>query len=48
MNNYQKLEYIHSAIQEAMNGNNSLLTEAIGFVEDIREEHMEVSDETTD
>ena len=47
MNNYQKLEYIHSAIQEAMNGNNSLLTEAIGFVENIREEYMEVSNETT-
>jgi|TARA_Y100000034_G_C6614755_1_gene267828 hypothetical protein len=48
MNNYQKLEYIHSAIQEAMNGNNSLLTEAIGFVEDVREKYMEVSDETND
>lgn len=37
MSDYQKLEWIHCAIQEAQNGNNDMLTEALGMVEDLRE-----------
>ena len=42
MTEYKKLEWIHSAIQEAMNGNNILLKQALRLIEDIREKHMEV------
>jgi len=40
MNDLQKLEYIHFAIQEAMNiigEDNPELEQAISFVEDLRE-----------
>ena len=42
-NEYDKLEYIHSTIQEAMNGNpdKAMLETSICFVEDIREKHPE-------
>ena len=40
MNNYQMLEYIHFAIQEAMNGNIDELGQAIAFVEDLREAYL--------
>ena len=38
MNNYKKLEWIHYAIQEALNGNNDELAQAIALLEDVREE----------
>ena len=41
MTEYKKLEWIHSAIQEAMNGNTSHLIQALEFIEDIREKHIE-------
>jgi len=37
MSDKEKLEWIHFAIQEAMNGNLGELNQAIEFVEDIRE-----------
>jgi soluble cytochrome b562 len=40
MNNYKKLEWIHFAIQEAMNGNVEELNQAIKFVEDLRENYL--------
>jgi len=40
MNDYKKLEWIHYAIQEALNGNNAELTEALALVEDVREKHI--------
>ena len=40
MNDYKKLEWIHYAILEALNGNNAELIEAITLVEDVRENHM--------
>ncbi len=41
MNNYEKLEWIHCAIQEAINGNTGELTQALEFVEELREKEME-------
>jgi hypothetical protein len=43
MNDYEKLEYIHSYLQEVENGNAEcgMLPHAIAFVEDIRETHPE-------
>jgi len=40
MTNYQKLEWIHCAIQEAMKGNISDLEEAIGLLEEVREQYF--------
>ena len=40
MNDYEKLEWIHFAIQEAQNGNLGELDQALELVEDIREKHM--------
>ena len=40
MNDYEKLEWIHFAIQEAQNGNLEELDQALELVEDIREKHM--------
>ena len=37
MNEYEMLEWIHFAIQEAQNGNTGELDTALGFVEDLRE-----------
>ena len=36
MNNYNKIEWIHYAIQEAINGNIEELTQALEFLEDVR------------
>ena len=35
-----KLEYIHFAIQESINGNNDELENALKILEDIREPHL--------
>lgn len=40
MDDYQKLEYVHFAIQEAMNGNLDELQHAIGMLEDVREAYL--------
>ena len=40
MSNYKKTEYIHHAIQEAINGDISLLEKALEYVEDIRELYL--------
>jgi len=40
VNDYEKLEWIHFAIQEAQNGNLGELDQALELVEDIREKHM--------
>ncbi len=40
MNTPQKLDWIHSAIQEAQNGNLDQLAHALGMVEDIREPYL--------
>jgi len=34
MSEYEKLEYIHSSIQESLNGNNDMLNQALEFVEE--------------
>jgi|APGre2960657404_1045060.scaffolds.fasta_scaffold120989_2 hypothetical protein len=49
MNNYieyQKLEFIHFAIQEALNKDkeNPELHNALGYVEDLREKHFDKKD----
>ena len=41
MYDYDKLEWIHCAIQEAQNGDDSCLEKAIEFVEDLREPYLE-------
>tara|TARA_A100000172_G_C2994071_1_gene93903 strand:+ start:414 stop:545 length:132 start_codon:yes stop_codon:yes gene_type:complete len=40
MNDYKKLEWIHYAILEALDGNNEELIEALALVEDVRENHI--------
>ncbi len=42
MTPYEKLEWIHFAIQEALNGNLGELPQALEMVEDIREPYLEV------
>ena len=42
MNDYEKLEWIHFAIQEAQNGNLEELDQALELVEELREQYMEV------
>jgi hypothetical protein len=37
LTDYQKLEWIHFAIQEALNGNTDELYKALELVEDLRE-----------
>jgi len=37
LNNYQKLDWISFAIQEALNGNDGELMQALELVEDLRE-----------
>ena len=41
MSDYEKLEWIHCAIQEAQNGDYSWLEKAMEFVEDLREPYLE-------
>ena len=40
MTDYEKLEWIHCAIQEAQNGYPSMLDEALEMVEDLREPYL--------
>jgi len=40
MNDYEKLEAIHCAIQEALNGNSTELEQALVIVEQLREPHL--------
>ena len=40
MTDLEKFDYIHSAIQEAQNGNDDMLEQALGLVEDMREKHI--------
>jgi len=40
MNDYEKLESIHCAIQEALNGNIIELEQALALVEQLREQHL--------
>ena len=40
LNDYQKLEWIHFAIQEALNGNLGELEQALKLVEDLRENSL--------
>jgi len=40
MTNYEKLEAIHCAIQEALNGNSTELKQAIALVEQLREPYL--------
>ena len=46
MSDYEKLEWIHCAIQEMQNGNDDMLIEALGMVEDLREPYLERIDLT--
>jgi hypothetical protein len=43
MNDKEKLEYVHSCIQEVRNGNidAAMLDQALAFVEGVRESHWE-------
>tara|TARA_R110000851_G_scaffold45939_1_gene112140 strand:+ start:153 stop:530 length:378 start_codon:yes stop_codon:yes gene_type:complete len=41
MNNYQKLDWISFAIQEAINGNKGELMQALNFVEELRDPRPE-------
>ena len=41
MDDYEKLEWIHFAIQEAMNGNLVELEQAIELVEELREPYLQ-------
>ena len=41
MSDYEKLEWIHFAIQEAMNGNLGELEQALVFVEEVREPYLQ-------
>ena len=40
MNTYEKLEWIHCAIQEALNGNLEELKQALEMIEDMREPYL--------
>ena len=40
MNELARLEYIHCAIQEALNGNKDMLFKALECVEDLREPYL--------
>ena len=40
MNTYEKLEWIHCAIQEDLNGNLAELQQALEMVEDMREPYL--------
>lgn len=40
MNDYEKLEAVHCAIQEALNGNSIELEQALILVEKLREPHL--------
>ena len=40
MNKYEKIEWLHFAILEAINGNNGELTNALQIVEQLRELYL--------
>ena len=40
MNTYEKLEWIHCAIQESLNGNLEELKQALEMIEDMREPYL--------
>ena len=40
MNTYEKLEWIHCAIQEALHGNLEELEQALKMIEDMREPYF--------
>ena len=44
MNNKEKLEWLHFAISEAINGNIGELSNALEIVEQLREPHLEEND----
>jgi hypothetical protein len=48
MTEYEKLEWIHYAIQEAVNGNTSELEKALGLLEDIREKFFDENGDLKD
>jgi hypothetical protein len=41
MSDYEKLEWLHFAISEAINGNTGELSNALKIVEQLREPHLE-------
>lgn len=41
LTDYQKLDWISYAIQEAMNGHNDELMKALELVEELREPHLQ-------
>jgi len=41
MNNYEKLEWLHFAIQESINGNHGELENALEIVEELREPYLQ-------
>ena len=41
MNDYEKLEFVHCAIQEGMNGNTLELKQALVVLEELREKHLQ-------
>ena len=48
MTDYEKLEWIHFAIQEAQNGNLEELGKAIEVVEELREPHLKEREDAMD
>ena len=48
MSEYEKLEYIHHALQEVLNGvvDEHMTEQALFFVEDIREKHFDKNKDT--
>ena len=50
MSEYEKLEYIHHALQEVLNGvvDEHMTEQALFFVEDIREKHFNKIKEVPD
>ena len=44
MSEYEKLEWLHFAIAEAINGNIGELSNALEIVEQLREPHLEEND----
>ena len=46
-NNYNKIEWVHFAIQEAINGNSEELNKALELIEDIRENYFNYEKEKT-
>ena len=41
MNTYEKLEWLHFAIQESINGNHGELENALEIVEELREPYLQ-------